>query len=338
MLWKERRRMKKKFVKRAVCVLLLAGMSIGLVACSGKEDSAGEVKVKDVERAASVSNGELDGSSTVVGVGNTKVIYDEYRMYSWFLKNQYEDVMSAQVWDYRLGDTTVGQYAIEDILRLIIQIKVMNKEAALQGIGLGVDEKEDIDHKADEYLATVPAEVQQANGITTEGLHLIFEENEIARKMYDVVTGNVQASVDEAALQAVKVQMLYLPADDSNREQVRAQANALAAQLQAHKGNFYSFVRDTTGAGPEEEIIGNMDLRVNLANAALSLERYMASPVVEEKDGFYLMYCLKKNTKGLKKVYREQYVTEQQNLTFQAAYENWAEKYEVKVSKSLLNA
>ena len=156
--------------------------------------------------------------------------------------------------------------------------------------------------------------------------------------MYDVVTGNVQASVDEAALQAVKVQMLYLPADDSNREQVRAQANALAAQLQAHKGNFYSFVRDTTGAGPEEEIIGNMDLRVNLANAALSLERYMASPVVEEKDGFYLMYCLKKNTKGLKKVYREQYVTEQQNLTFQAAYENWAEKYEVKVSKSLLNA
>lgn len=328
--------MNKRWMKRAVGAVLIAGICAGLVGCSGKEDKSGEVEVKNVERAASVANGELEGGSTVVGVGNTKVTYDEYRIYSWFLKNQYEDVMSAQVWDYNLGEKTVGQFAIEDILRLIIQIKVMNKEAAVQGVGLGVDEKEDIDHKADEYLAVIPAELQQANGITTEGLHQIFEENEVARKMYDVVTGNVQTNADEATVQAAKVLMLHMPANDSNREEVRAQANALAAELQAYKGNFYSFVRDKTGEAPEEVIVGNLDTHANLANAALTMERYATSAVVEEQDGFYLMYCLKKNTKGLNRVYREQYILEQQNVAFQAAYENWAEKYEVKVSKSLL--
>ena len=73
-----------------------------------------------------------------------------------------------------------------------------------------------------------------------------------------------------------------------------------------------------------------------MAATALAMKKYTVSDVVAEQDGFYVMYCLKNNTKGLNKSYREQYIAGQQNMTFQAAYENWAEKYEVKVSKSLL--
>lgn len=326
--------MENRMIKKVISGILMVGLIVSLAACSEQEDAVKEIT--DVEKAASVSNGELKGDSTVIGVGKTKVLYDEYRIYNWFLKKQYEDVMSGDVWKYNLGDVTVGQSAIEDILRLIIQIKVMNKEAAAQGIGLGVDEKEGVDYKADQYFATVPAEEQQANGITAEGMHQIFEENEIARKMYDVVTGNVEANINEAAMQAAKVLMIYYPADDSNRVEVKAQIDALAAEQKNYKGNFYSFAREKTGKDPEEVIIGGMDTRTTLVSTALAMERYTVSGVVGEQDGYYLMYCLKKNTKGLNKVYREQYIAEQQNVAFQAAYENWAEKYEVKVSKSLL--
>lgn len=320
--------------KKVVCGLLVVAMALGTAACSS--DDKEEDNAPKAEKAASVSNGELKGDSTVIGVGSTKVLYDEYRIYSWFLKNQYEDLMSADVWDYSLEETTVGQNAIEDILRLIIQIKVMNKAAAEQNISLGVDEKEDIDYKADQYLATVPEEIQQENGITAEEMHKIFEENEIARKMYDVVTGGVEANVDEASMQAAKVLMLYLKADASDRDSVRGQANAMAAEFAGYAGNFYSFVKEKTGKGPEEVIIGKMDSRTNLITTALTMDRYTTSGVIEEDDGFYMIYCLKKNTSGLNKVYREQYIAGQQNVAFQAAYENWAEKYEVKVSKSLL--
>lgn len=325
--------MKNSMWKRFLCGVLVAAVTLGMVACSGGKE---EPEAPKAEKAASVSNGTLKGDSAVIAVGSTAVLYDEYRVYSWFLKNQYEGMLSADVWNYNLDGTTVGQMAIEDILRLMIQIKVMNKAAALQQVSLGVDEKEDIDYKADQYLATIPAEVQQANGITAEIMHRIFEENEVARKMYDVVTGGVQANVDEASMQAAKVLMLCLPADDSNREQVKSQADAMAAELGQYKGNFTTFVKDKTGKAPEEVIIGKMDDRTNLINTALTMERYTTSGVIEEKDGYYIIYCLKSNTKGLNKVYREQYIAEQQNHTFQAAYENWAEKYEVRVSKSLL--
>lgn len=322
-------------VKKLTCAVLMAAVALGTTACSGGSEET-RVQTPKTEKAAAVSNGELKSDSTVIGVGSTKVLYQEYQIYSWFLKNQYEDVMSAKVWEYSLENTTVGQAAIEDILRLMIQIKVMNKAAVEQNISLGVDEKEDIDYKADQYLATIPEEVQKANGITAEVLHQIFEENEVARKMYDVVTGSVQANVDEASMQAAKVLLLYLPASDANREEVRSKANQLSAELSQYAGNFYSFVKEKTGKEPEEVIIGKMDSRSNLINTALTMQRYTNSGVVEEADGFYLMHCLKVNTSGLNKVYREQYIAEQQNTAFQAAYENWAEKYEVKVSKSLL--
>lgn len=321
-------------MKKMLCGLLAASIALATAACSG--DKKAETETPKTEKAASVSNGELTGDSTVIGVGSTKVLYDEYKIYGWFLKNQYENVMSSEVWDYNLEGTTIGQTAIEDILRLIIQIKVMNKAAAEQGISLGVDEKEDIDHKADQYLATIPAEIWEANGITTERMHQIFEENEISRKMYDVVTGGVEANVDEASMQAAKVLMVHLKADSSNRDAVRGQAEALEAGLAGYKGNFYSFVKEKTGEAPEEVILGKMDSRTNLIGTALTMERYATSGVIEEGDGFYLIHCLKSNTRGLNKVYREQYIAKQQNATFQAAYENWAEKYEVKVSKSLL--
>lgn len=324
-----------KLRSRAISGMLVLALAVGMTGCAGEADNQ-EITEPQAEKAAVVSDGELKADSTVVAVGNTKVLYNEYQIYSWFLKNQYEEIMSEKVWEYSLGDVTVGQIAIEDILRLIIQIKVMNRAAEEQNIKLEVDEKEDIDYKADQYLATIPEDVQQANGITTEAMHRIFEGNEVARKMYDVITGNVQAGIDENAMQAAKVLLLHLPADDSNREEVRSKITALSGELESYSGNFYSFVKEKTGKAPEEMIIGRMDSRSNLVNTALTMNRYSISGVVEETDGFYIIYSLKVNTKGLNKVYREQYIMELQNTTFQAAYENWAQKYEVKVSKSLL--
>ncbi len=325
--------MKHRF-RKIVCGVLVASLALGMTGCSEKKEEP-EKKVQ-VEAAAQVANGDLKADSVVVGVGGTKVFYQEYQAYNWFLRNQYEGLMTADVWNYKMGETTVGQLAVEDCLRLIIQIKVLNKAAAEQGIALGVDEKEDIDYKADQYLATIDPEVQQANGITMEMMHIIFEENEIARKMYDVVTGNVESSIDEAAMQAAKVLLCKLPANDSNREQVRSEANALVAEAANYEGNFYSYIKDKTGTAPEEVIIGKMDGRANLVSTALTLQKYAISGVIEEKDGFYVLQCLKSNTKAVNKSYREQYIAQQQSTAFQAAYENWAEKYEVKVSKSLL--
>ena len=321
--------------KKIFCGCLAVSLVLTSAGCSKKTGTT-EEQTTSVEKAAKVNNGELKGDSVAVAVGKQGVTYDEYLVYSWFLKNQYDSMLGSDIWNISVDDRTIGQAAIEDIVRLIIQIKVMNKAAEGQGVTLGVDEKEDIDYKADQYIATIPEDVQKANGITTEMMHRIFEENLVARKMYDVVTGSTQVSIDAAATQAAKVLLCYLSATDANREEVRAQAAGYAQELASYQGNFYSFVKEKTGSAPEEVILGSLDSRTNLTANVLALKKDATSGVIEESDGFYIAYCLKANTKNLNQAYVEQEVEKQQKDAFRTAYEKWAEDYEVRVSKSLL--
>ena len=331
-----------RFGKKILCGCLAVSLMLTSVGCSEKTENAEEQTIS-VEKAARVNNGDLQGDSIAVAVGKQGVTYDEYLVYNWFLKNQYDSMLGTDVWNISVDDHTIGQTAIEDIVRLIIQIKVMNKEVSEQIKRYETalkhadeDEKEDIDYKADQYIATIPEDVQKANGITTETMHRIFEENLVARKMYDVVTGSTQVSIDAATTQAAKVLLCYLPATDANREEVRAQAAGYAQELATYQGNFYSFVKEKTGSAPEEVILGSLDSRTNLAANVLALKKDATSGVIEESDGFYIAYCLKANTKNLNQAYVEQEVEKQQKDAFRTAYEKWAEGYEVRVSKSLL--
>ena len=115
-----------RFGKKILCGCLAVSLMLTSVGCSEKTENAEEQTIS-VEKAARVNNGDLQGDSIAVAVGKQGVTYDEYLVYNWFLKNQYDSMLGTDVWNISVDDHTIGQTAIEDIVRLIIQIKVMNK-------------------------------------------------------------------------------------------------------------------------------------------------------------------------------------------------------------------
>ena len=115
--------------KKILCGCLAVSLVLTSAGCSKKTGTT-EGQTTSVEKAAKVNNGELKGDSVAVAVGKQGVTYDEYLVYSWFLKNQYDSMLGSDIWNISVDDRTIGQAAIEDIVRLIIQIKVMNKAAA----------------------------------------------------------------------------------------------------------------------------------------------------------------------------------------------------------------
>lgn len=58
------------------------------------------------------------------------------------MKNQYENVLSNNIWSYKESGKSIGQEAVEDVVRLIIQVKVICKAAGQQSVSLAADEKE----------------------------------------------------------------------------------------------------------------------------------------------------------------------------------------------------
>lgn len=324
--------MKRKVLAMFLCI----SMMISATACGKKE--AEEPKVK-VEHAAAVDNGTLKEDSATIAVGQTTVPYNEYKVYYYFMKNQYEDTLTPEVWNYTgAGEEgkTIGQEAIEDVLRLIIQVKVIGKAAAAQGVTLAADEKEEADYNATTFCESLSEEEKQANSITPTLLAKIFEENKLAEKMYHVITGQVDVNITPEQSQASRVQMLYLKADESNKEQVKQQMDGLATQAQSSKDSFYAFAKANTQASEVECLIGRLDERTNLLNAVMSMKKGQVSSVIEEKDGYYIVYVLEESNQTINEEYKNEVVAKRQTEAFQKAYKTWSEQYEVEVSKSLL--
>ncbi|MBO5487726.1 MAG: peptidylprolyl isomerase [Eubacterium sp.] len=321
--------------RKITAIILCMTMIFGLTGCGGGEKV--EETTSESERAASVNNGTLKADSSVIAVGKTTVTYNEYKTYYYFMKNQYEDLLTKDVWSQNGGtDRSIGQDAVEDVVRLIIQVKVICKAAAVKGVTLAADEKEQADYNAKKYLEGISDEVKQENGMSVPLLTQIFEENKLAEKMYQVETGKVDVNVSEQDAQAAKVQLIYLKATAQDKAQVKQKAEQLCQQLKKLETSFYPVAKENTQAEEIECMVGKMDSRTNLINAVFALKQNAISDVIEETDGYYIAYVLQTPNKETNKSYKNQLIAERQTNAFKDAYKKWSEEYDVKVSKSLL--
>ncbi len=323
-------------MKKIGMVLVLC-LCIAMTACGEEKSEDMEEAVAGYERAASVNNGTLAGDSVALSVGKTTVTYDEYNIYEYFMRNQYESVLGENVWDYTVSTDgrTIRQDAIEDVLRLIIQVKVTGKAAGLQEVTLAADEKEEADNSASKYCEKLPEEVKKKYGMNAALVGRVFEENKLAEKMYNIIIGKVNVKLSEEEARAARVQLIYRKADEGNRDAVRKLADELQSQAKTAE-SFYTLAKENTQAAGVEYLVGRQDSRSKLAEAVLAMKPGEVSGVIEETDGFYIAYCVAGNSKAVRNEYKNQVVEERQNEAFANAYKKWADSYEVKVSKSLL--
>ena len=319
-------------IMAVVCCLCLI-----LTACG--EGEKVEDTTSGTERAVSVSDGTLNEDSVAVSVGKTTVPYKEYKAYYYFMESQYAGILTDDIWAYTGaldGGKTIGQEAVEDVLRLIIQVKVITKAAAVQEVRLAADEKEEADYNARQFCEGLSDKVKQANSITQSLITQIFEENKLAEKMYRVVTGKVDVNVTAEQARAAKVQLIYLKTEGQDKAAVKQKAEELRQKAAGGSDSFYKLAKENTQGSQVENVIGQMDTRKNLAGTVLSMKKYQISGVIEEQEGYYIAYCITPPGNKINKEYRNQVVSERQTSGFQKAYKEWSEQYEVKVSKSLL--
>ena len=330
----------KIVMKKMISVMLLAALVIGVTGCGGEkapeEPQATEEPDAVHEDAVKVENGTISADSVVIAIGQTAVPYSEYKSYYYFMESQYDSLLTEQVWKQSSGgDKTIGQEAIEDVLRMIIQVKVTIKEAARQGVALEPAEKEDADYNAQKFYESLDDATIRDNMITSAQLTQMFEENALAEKMYRVVTG--QAGVSESTdYKAYRVQLIYKKSGD-DKAAIKAKMDELQSTIASSNKNFYYHAKKESELSEIESIVGSLDTRKNLWQILATLKVGVVSPVIEESDGFYIAIVLEKPNDELNTEYRNQVVSDSQIEFFQKSYEQWSDSYEVVVSESLLS-
>lgn len=336
---------KNNHVLRSMIVLFLS-TSIVLSGCGGEEpkpeepEQTAQATSSDDdyhENAKSVEDGTMNADSVVISVGETTVPYSEYRSYYYFMDHQYEELLGEEVWKQSIGDKTIGQIAIEDVLRMIIQVKVIVKEAERQGVILEADEKEDADYNANKLCESLDEKTKQEAMITSQEMMKIFEENRLAEKMYHVITGQVGSDASVSSAKAIEILQLFKKADDSNRDKVNKEMQSLQKKIASSDKSFYYHAKQESELPEVQVIVGTLDEGQNIWKTAESLEIGVVSPVIQEADGFYLIYVLKKNDEEMNNEYRNRVISENQTKSFQETYNEWSGHYTVEVSDALLS-
>ena len=304
---------------------------------SGSEDSVETEEEVVHEKAAIIESDTVTGKSPVIAVGETTITYDEYKAYYYFMSSQYETLLTDDVWRYKTeNDKTIGQEAIEETLRLIIQVKVICKEAKRAGVELEADEKEDADYAATQYLKDVSSSDKKNNGLSEDIITGIFEENKLAQKMYNVVAGEVETSDVSGAI-AYKTQLIFKKKGD-DAEKVRQKMEELKKEIASSEKSFYTYAISESEADDIETIVGSLDERKNLYNTVTVTKNNVVSQVVEEDDGYYLALILEKPNDELNTEYINDVISTRQTKAFQTSYDGWSENYDVEVSDLLLSS
>jgi foldase protein PrsA len=338
-----------RFYKKTVRAIAAALVIVSMTGCSLPFSAKKEaVKVQ--------TEGDLSMDSVIMRVGNIGVTYREALIYMYQMKEKYEPGFGEEVWKFAIdGDKSFGEYAKEEVMDNLTQIKVIVQEAEKQGISLDEDELSDLEKQAEDYLDGITSRDIKRYGLTKEFIESVYQDNRLAEKMYDVTTSVVDTDISDEEAKQISIQYLAVltSGTDRNAKKIKlkkkkelAEAEKRAKKLRkqalqaADFGNFadanseLSEYEITYGAFDAEEK-NTMDLPQEILDKGLQMKTGQLSKVISAEDGFYILYCVSDFDEDATKAKKEEMIEEEQEDVFAEAYTEWSADYEVEIGQKL---
>jgi foldase protein PrsA len=331
-----------------IAVLLM----LTFTACSGNKDN----KDRDTDKSNSSSQTSeseaedektdtIKKDATILTVGDVKVPYNEVMVYVLLLKDMYEPNFTNVIWDYKLDTgSTFGEMAREEVLNQIIQLKIMTQEANNLDTTLTDDELIEIENSANEYLSGISKEDREAYGIDYDTVFGVCKDNYLSEKVFDVATMDVDTSISDEEAKQVTVYQIKVStvSKDKNGENISLSDEEKEAALKKAKKllkkvkkeeDFYTFALSNSDESQVEYTIGRGDKSDAYIDAAFALEEGKISKVIEDEEGYYILYCVDSFNEDATAQKKEEIISERQDEAFQKMYKEWLENYTVKIKK-----
>lgn len=326
----------KKTKIRVIGFMIILCMLMG--GCGGHssseietQENTGETKTEDEYKP------EKD-AVILMTVGDCVVTKEEALFYIYQLKSKYGDSLGSGLWNMDIGDgQKLGEYALEETKRHIMEINIICQTAKEQGVLLLDEEKDEARQKAQQYMSGLSSEAESDFGITRELVEKIYRENMLASKMYDVTTAEVTGEISDEDARCADIQYIQVLAGGSNSgsgegsEDAKDRAKNLLKTAKK-SSDFKSFAQVNTEASDVELTISKGDGPEDIEAAALSLHTGEFSDVVEGKEGYYIIYCVNESNEEEKMKKKEELINRAQDEKFMEKYTKWSQNYRVVVS------
>lgn len=344
-------------LKKKICIAFVLIM-VSITGCTIPflEKEKQEVKVQ--------TEGELAMDSVIMRVNNVGVTYREALIYMYQMKERYETGFGEEIWDFSWNEEkNFGEYAKEEIIENITQIKIIVQQAEKENVELTEDELSEISKQAKDYLAGITSNDIKKYGLTEEFIENVYKDNRLAEKMYDKTTLVVDTSISDEDVKQATIQyfVVLLEGTDRNGKKVnitkekekksakkRIQKLRKQAELATDFGNFADANSDLEDY---ELTYGKMDLSKEvkehqedekikklpkkILTQGLTMKTGKISKILETKQGYFVLYCVNDFDEDATRAKKEKMIEAQQEQVFSESYTAWSKDYKVEIGKKL---
>lgn len=329
-------------------LVFLICMMLCLTGCKESEDKKAdpvEQTTQEEQKEEDSKEDTEDSGVIMMTVGGVNVYKEEVLFYMHQLRKKYEGTLGDEIWGIQIVEgEDFGQYALEEIQKMILEINIICLEAKEQNVVLDDDEKMEAKALAENYMSTLTTEEKKEAGFSVANVARVYEQNMLASKMYDVTTADVNTNISDEEAREVTIQYLKLitsgedksgnqiQMSSQQREETKKTAQQLLQDAQETE-DFKAFAQQNSDLAEVELTFGREDGPEDFVTQAFELTTGELSPVVETDSGYYILYCVSDFDREAVTAKKEEIIESSQQEAFMKAYEQWSSEYEVVISK-----
>lgn len=346
--------------KKHIWVLFIIIMSVALItgcsASNDKGDKPGNSNATEDSHDVDSKENEMskaDSVSPFVGekllsIDDQDVSYSELVLYLKYIQAYYENIFGTTIWDYNLGNKTIGELAKQDILDTIIERKIAKKQWYDLEVIVTEEDESNIIEESTEYMKNITEDDIKYYGITNEVVYQFFFDNFMAERVYDATTMDVDINVADEEARQITIQYLLVASKKTDNngnkipitEEEKQSAYARTQELLIEASNvedFESFAKSNTESAEIERTFGKGEVEQVVEEAAFALKTDEISNIIESTEGYLILYCVDDYNEDATLAKKEAIIDERQREKFRQLFKDWEKKVKVEVNEEIWN-
>ncbi len=333
--------MKIKKIK-IISLFVLSVFYLGLTACSNDKKETTTTKTTSEETKKFDNSNGFSKDSVVMYIDDEKIRYQDISTYLYIVDKRYS-FFGNKLWNQVLSDDeTIGEKARQNICNYIISLKIINKNAEKNGVVLTEDEKDEVLNKSEELMQSASESDVKKYILSEKNFEAALTENAICKKAFQMLTPDIDTNELQKEARQAEVGCYTLLKHGTDKygneknlsadeeESAYSEAEQFRNDVSSQK-DFISYARKKSDLSIITTYIGkgNSTYGEDVISAALALKKGEISEVVEDDNGFYVLYCI--NPEDEIETFRslERQANAKKRDMFATVYSDWSDNIDV---------
>jgi foldase protein PrsA len=297
----------------------------------------------------------LNAGELIALVGDSRVYYNEAMVYLKSAQENYEVDYGKGIWDVDIfGDgKSFEKYIKDEVLKQIIQLRIIRDKANKEGISLTEEEQADAASFANEHFMGLSDSDIDRYMVTKELLQQVYSDNILAEKAFETITIDVDTNVSDVTARQITVQHILIygteldeegnmvPLTREQRESAYGKINILLDKARSGE-DFYTLAETNS----EDEVIEYTFGRENgpekfsnaFEQAAFTLKTGEISGLITTEYGWHIIYCVTDFNEEATTRVKEALIEERRINQFADRYSQWSSEYDVVINSDVWDA